>query len=59
MALGRRKQGEKQEDLWIAHTELANAPGHPFYQKLNEPLLRNGMKTNRARKSGQSRLGSS
>ncbi len=21
---------------WIAHTELASAPGHPFYQKLNE-----------------------
>jgi transposase len=24
--------------LWIAHTELASAPGHPFYQKLNELL---------------------
>jgi transposase len=38
MAMGTRKGREKQEDLWIAHTELASAPGHPFYQKLNELL---------------------
>jgi len=34
----RAKQREKQEGIWIAHTELAAAPGHPFYQKLNELL---------------------
>src|SRR3974390_2081154 len=38
MAMGTRKQREKQEGLWIAHTELATAPGHHFYQKLNELL---------------------
>jgi transposase len=38
MAMGTRKGREKQEDLWIAHTELATAPGHPFYQRLNELL---------------------
>src|SRR5664280_606210 len=38
MAMGTRKQREKQEDIWIAHTELALAPGHPFYQRLNELL---------------------
>ncbi len=38
MAMGTRKQREKQEDIWIAHTELASAPGHPFYQRLNELL---------------------
>jgi transposase len=38
MAMGTRKQREKQEDIWIAHTELATAPGHPFYQRLNELL---------------------
>ena len=38
MAMGKRKQREKQEGLWIAHTELASAPGHPFYQRLNELL---------------------
>lgn len=38
MAMGTRKQREKQEDIWIAHTELAAAPGHPFYQRLNELL---------------------
>jgi hypothetical protein len=31
MAMGTRKQREKQEGIWIAHTELAAAPGHPFY----------------------------
>jgi transposase len=38
MAMGRRKDQQKQEPLWIAHTELAAAPGHPFYEKLNELL---------------------
>ena len=36
--MGTRKSREKQEDLWVAHTELAVAPGHPFYQRLNELL---------------------
>src|ERR1700692_3586501 len=38
MAMGTRRQREKQEDLWIAHTDLASSPGHPFYQRLNELL---------------------
>src|SRR6266849_1356983 len=38
MAMGTRSQRERQEDFWIAHTELATAPGHPFYQRLNELL---------------------
>jgi transposase len=38
MAMGTRKQREKQEDIWMAHTELPSAPGHPFYQRLNELL---------------------
>ena len=38
MAMGTRKQREKQEGIWIAHTELAKAPAHPFYQRLNEVL---------------------
>jgi transposase len=42
MAMGTRKQREKQEDLWIAHRELAAAPGHPFCQRLNELLEAEG-----------------
>ena len=42
MAMGTRKQREKQEEIWIAHTELASAPGHPFYQRLNELLEAEG-----------------
>src|SRR5215472_4201287 len=38
MAMGKRKQREKQEDIWIAQADLASAPGHPFYQRLNELL---------------------
>ena len=36
--MGTRKQRGKQEDIWIAHAELASAPAHPFYQRLNEVL---------------------
>src|SRR5271170_1400377 len=42
MAMGTRKQREQQEELWIAHRELATAPGHPFYEKLNELLEAEG-----------------
>jgi transposase len=38
MAMSKRSGEEKQEDIWIAHTELAVAPGHPFYKRLNELL---------------------
>jgi len=38
MAMSKRSGGEKQEDIWIAHRELAVAPGHPFYKGLNELL---------------------
>jgi len=40
--MGTRKQRETQEDLWIAHTELAAAPAHPFYSRLNELLEAEG-----------------
>jgi transposase len=36
MAIGKR--APKQEDLFIATTQLATGPGHPFYTKLNEVL---------------------
>src|SRR6202020_2177931 len=38
MAMGRRKQRERQEDFWVAHTEIASAPSHRFYRRLNELL---------------------
>src|ERR1035438_7310075 len=42
MAMGTRKQREKQEEIWIAHQQLASAPVHPFYQRLNELLEAEG-----------------
>src|SRR6185369_3551129 len=38
MAMGTRKQRERQEQLWVTHAELATGPGHPFYTRLNELL---------------------
>src|SRR6516162_8577020 len=37
MAMGTRKMRERQENLWYGG-ELATAPGHPFYTRLNEVL---------------------
>src|ERR1700704_4825450 len=34
MAMGTRKKRERQEGLWYGD-ELPEAPGHPFYDRLN------------------------
>jgi transposase len=39
MAMGTRKKRERQEPLWY-RGELPEAPGHPFYKRLNELLER-------------------
>ena len=41
MAMGTHMQQEA-EDLWITHTELASATGHPLYQRRNELLEAEG-----------------
>ena len=41
MAMGTRKNRERQEPLWY-RSELPAAPGHPFYSRLNEVLERAG-----------------
>jgi len=41
MAMGKQASG-RQEELWVATAELAQAPGHPFYRKLNELLVSDG-----------------
>jgi transposase len=38
MAMGTRRHQQRQEQLWVTHSELATAPGHPFYKRLNELL---------------------
>src|ERR1039457_7101608 len=38
MAMGTRRHQQRQEELWITHAELATAPGHPFYERVNELL---------------------
>ncbi len=40
MALGRRKR--EQQEMWVATSSLPKAPGHPFYQKLNQLLAEAG-----------------
>ena len=41
MAMGTRKSRERQEVLWY-RSEVAEAPGHPFYRKLEEMLKQAG-----------------
>ncbi len=38
MGMGRKKDREKQEDLWVAFSEIVNTPGHVFYERLNAVL---------------------
>jgi hypothetical protein len=37
MAMSKRA-GEQQEQFWIATEDMPQAPGHPFYRKLNDLL---------------------
>ncbi len=37
MAMGTRRRRQRQEELWCRRN-LAEAPGHPFYRRLNEVL---------------------
>jgi len=39
--MGTRKQRERQADLWIATAEIAETPGHAFYERLDELLVEN------------------
>ena len=38
MGMGRKKDREKQQDLWVAASEIATTPGHVFYERLNTVL---------------------
>lgn len=41
MAMGTRKQRERQEPLWY-RGDLPETPGHPFYERLNRVLDEEG-----------------
>jgi transposase len=41
MAMGKHRR-QRQEELWIATTEMPAPPGHPFYRKLNQLLAEHG-----------------
>jgi transposase len=38
MAMGKRRNRERQEGLWVASGSLVETPGHAFYDRLNEVL---------------------
>jgi transposase len=42
MAMGTRKDRERQEMLWLSSTEIRATAAHPFYQRLNELLDEHG-----------------
>jgi transposase len=38
MAMGTRKKRERQEDFWVASSEVVGTPAHVFYNRLNQIL---------------------
>src|SRR6266702_3929116 len=42
MGMGRKEQQRRQEEFWIAHTDLPRTMGHPFYEQLNRLLEESG-----------------
>jgi transposase len=38
MGMGRKKDREKQQGLWVAASEIVATPGHLFYERLNTVL---------------------
>ena len=38
MGMGRKKDREKQQGLWVVASEMASTPGHVFYERLNAVL---------------------
>jgi len=38
MAMGTRRKRERQQDLWIATSDVVETPGHAFYDRLNQIL---------------------
>jgi transposase len=38
MGMGRKTDREKQQDLWVAASEIVATPGHLFYERLNTVL---------------------
>ena len=40
--MGRKAKQQRQEPLWIAHTELPRTVAHPFYEQLNRVLEERG-----------------
>lgn len=41
MEMGEERR-ERQETIWVETSALPSAPGHPFYERLNEVLKRHG-----------------
>ena len=40
--MGRKAKQQRQDPLWIAHTELPKTAAHPFYDRLNQVLAERG-----------------
>ena len=42
MAMGTRKRRERQQELWVASSDIVRTPAHAFYDRLNRILDRRG-----------------
>jgi len=38
----KRREGERQQELWVPAKDVAAGPGHPFYRRLNKLLADHG-----------------
>ena len=38
----RKRKSERQADLWVSSAEMPQAPGHPFYRRMNQLLAEGG-----------------
>jgi len=38
MGMGRKKDREKQQNLWVASSEIVTTPGHVYYERMNTVL---------------------
>jgi len=42
MAMGTRKRRERQQQLWVAASDIVATPAHAFYDRLNRILDQRG-----------------
>ena len=42
MSMGKKPSAGRQRQMWVATEKLPRSPGHPFYERLNQVLVKAG-----------------